>query len=248
VGAREVTLRFLPRSAVGGLLGLTAGLLASAWLWRAARRTEWISSGREWLVALALCASPFGAALLAFPLVHQPSAREPNYVTPEDEPMFVSAPPDDAAPIGAVWENGATLEASRIRTNLSDDGQSMLAVLELDWRLERDLPSGLGVFVHLESSAKDHFMADHVLFSGTLKPEDAPPHKTIRDVKDPVVISLGDAPAIWKIYVGLWRARLDQRRIRLVQAGQVGSRDDRVLVATFEAPAKAVVTSPEGGD
>jgi hypothetical protein len=247
-GASEVTLRFLPRSAVGGLLGLTAGLLASAWLWRAAKRTEWISSGRDWLVSLALCASPFGAALLAFPLVHQPSAREPNYVTPDDEPMFVNAPPKDAAPVGAVWENGATLEAARIRTEPSDDGQSVLATLELDWRLERNLPSGLGVFVHLEASAKDHFMADHVLFSGTLKPEDAPLHKTIRDVKDPVVISLGNAPATWKVYVGLWRARLDQRRIRLVDGEQGGSNDDRVLVATYEAPAKPVASSPEGGE
>jgi hypothetical protein len=246
-GATEVTLHFLPRSAVGGLLALATGLVVSAILWRAARRAEWISSGREWLLSAALCMAPFGAACLAFPLMHEPAAREPSYVTPEGEPMFVDARPEGATPVGAIWENGTTLQAARVRTEPSEDGQSMLATLELDWRLERDLPSGLGVFVHFESGPKNHFMADHVLFSGTLKPEDAPLHKTIRDVKDPVVISLGDTPATWKAYVGLWRARLDQRRIRLVEKGQGGGADDRVLVGTFEAPAKLVASSPEGG-
>jgi hypothetical protein len=238
-GQREVTLEFLPRSAVGGGLALVVGLAAAFVLWRWGERTPWIATWRDGLGALALCLSPFAAGLLAFPFVNEAARPPPAYLTPTGDPMIVDAPPPESTPIGAVWQNGIKLEAAGVHIEPAGDGQSVLATLELDWRMDTKVESGLGVFVHFETSPKERFSADHVLLSNTMLPEDVPLHETIRDVAGPIVVSLGKNAVQWNVYIGLWHARLDQTRIPIAEGkDRIGGGEQRILVASFEVPAK----------
>jgi hypothetical protein len=123
-----------------------------------------------------------------------------------------------------------------MRIEPSDDGQSRLVTLELDWRLDRKLPAGLGVFVHFETIPKERFSADHVLLSGIMQLDDAPLHKTIRDVSDPIVVSPPKNGITWQLHIGIWRARRDQARIPVVSYGANGGDDNRVLIGTIDVP------------
>ncbi len=237
-GTEDITLRFAPRSAIGGIGTALLGLGVAFVLWRRGGRDHAVMPGRDWVFTAGLCLLPFSAALLSFVFVHQPKRPPPPSLTPAGEAMVADAPPQGALPVGASWENGITLEAAEVRVEPSDGAQSVLATLELDWRIEKKLPSGLGVFVHFETTPKEHFGADHVLLSGIMQLDDAPLHMTIRDVSDPIVVSLGKTPATWKVYVGVWRARRDQARVPVVSPGVNGGADNRVQVGTFEVPEK----------
>jgi hypothetical protein len=237
-GSHDLTLSFLPRSALGGIGTALLGLVAAAIVWRRARRGDAVTLGRDWFLTAGLCLVPFSAALLSFLLVREPKRPPPPALTPSGEPMVVEAPPEGVPTFGARWVNGIVLEAAEIRLEPDAGGQSRLATLELDWRLEEKIPSGLGIFVHFETPPKEHFSVDHVLLSAVTQLDDAPLHKTIRDVSDPIVVSLGKSPATWKVYVGIWRARRDQWRIGMVPGDKNNAGDDRVLVGTFDVPAQ----------
>jgi hypothetical protein len=237
-GAHDLTLRFLPRSAVGGIGTFMVGLAVAVVLWRRSRRGDTVTLGRDWLFTAGLCLLPFSAAALTLALVPETKRPPPSSLTPSGEPMVVDSAPAAASPVDAQWSDGITLEAAEIHIEPSDDEQGRLATLELDWRVDRKLPAGLGIFVHFETNPKDRFSADHVLLSATMLLDDAPLHKTIRDVSAPIVVSLGKTPETWKVHVGIWRARRDQSRVSVDGYGRNGGEDNRVLVGTFDVPAK----------
>ena len=228
-GTTDLTLRFLSRSALAGLGTLGAALLvAGVLVWRA-RKGDLIAPGREALVTAALCASPFAVTLLAAVLIHEPRRPPPPLVTPSGEPMIVEAPPEGSLPVEARWD-GIVLEASTLTVEPVGDTTSV--TVELDWRLSKKPPPGLGVFVRFEK-AKDHFNADHVLLSDLMALEDAPIGKTVRDVAAVVVIPPDKAPGTWNVYAGLWRARRDGQRLRILGGINGTVSDNRVQVGSF---------------
>jgi hypothetical protein len=235
-GSHDLTLRFLPRSAVGGLGTGILGLAVAFVIWRRSRTADKVTPGRDWWVTTGLCLLPFSAALLSFVLMEEPRRPPPAALTPMGEPMIVDAAPESVPRNGAQWDDGITLEAAEMRIEPSDDGQSRLVTLELDWRLDRKLPAGLGVFVHFETIPKERFSADHVLLSGIMQLDDAPLHKTIRDVSDPIVVSPPKNGITWQLHIGIWRARRDQARIPVVSYGANGGDDNRVLIGTIDVP------------
>jgi hypothetical protein len=237
-GSSDLTLTFWPRSAVGGLATTILALAICFVLWQKSDRGDSIDTRREWLITAGLCVLPFSAALISFLSVREPKRPPPSLLTPQGEQMIVAGPPESTQPIDAHWADGIILEAAQVRIEPGDDPNTVLAKLELDWRIERKLPTGLGIFVHFHENPKDQFGADHVLLSGVLQLEDAPLHTTIRDVAEGIVVSLNENPITWEVYVGVWRARRDQYRVDVENYGRLGGRDQMVLVWTFDAPAK----------
>jgi hypothetical protein len=237
-GANPLTLRFLPRSAIGGIATSVLALLVAVVLWRQGRAHDAVTTGKDWLKTLGLSVAPFSAALLSFVLVGEPRRPPPPPLTPMGEPMLVDAPPEGTTPIGAEWDYGITLEAAEVHVKPSEDGRSRLATLELDWRIDRKLPPGLGVFVQFETRPDERFSADHVLLSSIMTMEEAPLHRTIRDVSVPIVVSPSKNLKTWNVYAGIWRARRDQARVAPLSVGKLGGNENRALVGSVEVPLK----------
>lgn len=236
-GTRALTLRFLPRSAVGGLGALLLGLAALGVIARMARRRDGAASAREWLVLAAVSVVPLAAVPASFALVKEPRRPPPQLLTPTGEPILAAAPPEEATPMGARLESGIVLEAARVDFEPRDEEHGPIATVELDWRFEQPVPPGLGVFIQVERQGF-HFGSDRVLLSGVLLPEGAPLHTTVRDVSDPLAIPEEKKETTWNVYAGLWRARRDMTRVKVVDPGPSTVNNDRVLVGTFVAPAK----------
>lgn len=205
-GQHEVTLRFLPRSAVGGLSVSLLALVAAVILWR----TKGLRSRLDGLRAAGLVLVPLllGAGLAA-------SSDEPPLVrellTPEGEPVIAEAPPPQATRFDARFGGGVWLQAVALEAR--DDHTIRL---ELDWSTTPALQPGLGFFVHLEPERSKRIMADHATVSGVLLLEDAPVGKTLRDVL------IVEAPPsrrgeFWNVWVGVWALRGDGARMPVLE-------------------------------
>jgi len=208
-GSHDVRLRFLPRSAVGGLIVSALSLVAAGMLWRRCR----LVGTRAWLGAAGIVSVPLllGVAL-AFTNDEPRLVRELN--TPEGEPVVADRPPDFAKRVDARFAGGVWLEAASLEAR--DDHTVRL---ELDWKTTPTVEKGLGFFVHLEPERSKRVNGDHAMVSGVLLLEDAPAGKTLRDV---MII---DAPPSrrgewWNVWVGVWSLRGDgERRAILEPAG-----------------------------
>ena len=104
---------------------------------------------------------------------------------------------------------------------------------ELDWRLERPAPAGLGIFVHMEPDKGDTVNVDHVALATAAPFEALPTNMTLRDELPGVAIEPGKT---YKIWAGVWRARQGGARLHVVDKGSATVEDDRILVATLRAP------------
>ncbi len=234
-GSHTFTLQFSPRSAVAGMETSSLGLIAAGIvLWRA-KRKDAVPSLREWLLTAALSLAPLLVVPLSFKVMHEPRFPPIPLLTPSGEPVVVDAPPEGTTAIGARWGEGIVLQAAHVELEPREEGHGPLANVELDWRFDRPVPPGIGVFIQFEKTEKKttFFATDHVLFSNVLWPEDAPLHKTLRDVFDPVDIPENNNAITWKVYAGLWRARRDMTRLTVTDAGLSSISYDRVLVGSF---------------
>ena len=104
---------------------------------------------------------------------------------------------------------------------------------ELDWHLDHAAPVGLGVFVHFEPDKGDSVNIDHVALSTVAPFEALPANMTLRDVLPGVGIEAGKT---YKIYVGVWRARRNGERLKVLDGGKATVDRNRVLVATIHVP------------
>ena len=138
---------------------------------------------------------------------------------------------DEAAVrIDAKFEDGVVLEAATL-SNL-DPAAGSDVTLELDWRRSPKVDPGLGIFVHIEPSSGTAQNGDHILLSGVLAPEDAPPDKTLRDVI-PLFIPEDGRGKTWKVWVGLWHVRRGGSRVHVIDGGHTLVDGDRVLAVSF---------------
>lgn len=224
-GTHDFALRFLPRHAVGGAMATLIALAAAAAVWRRARKSDRVDAAA---FVLSLC--PALGACLAIAFVHEPPRAPAALVTPSGEPIVADAPPPDARRLDTRFADGVVLEAVRLGTK----GSTMN--LELDWRLDRAPPPGIGVFVHVEPEGMDMFNVDHAAVSGVAPFEALPEKKTLRDASPAIALPTADRKT-YRVYVGLWRARRDGSRVRIEDKGSAqAAEDERVLVATFVAP------------
>jgi hypothetical protein len=219
-GKHTVVLSFRPRSAIGGLLVSLASLLALAGVLRFRSPLA---------LALATLVPPLATgAVLA--TMHEHSLP-PEYLTPDDQPVIVDAPPDDAVRFDARLEGGVTLEAAKLSDRLPRAGQEI--TLELDWRRGAEVRSGLGVFLHLEPNKGDAITGDHVLLSSVLDLDAAPPDRTLRDIL-PVHIPEDAHGTHWSIWLGLWRIRGGGERMKVLDKGKANVVEDRILAGRFD--------------
>ncbi len=224
-GSHDVVLRFLPRSGVGGLATTLLALGACVVILRVrrVRANRWI--------ALAVAAAPFLGAASALAFMSEPKRQEQRLVLPTGEPIAQAEPPPGSTPVGAQFEEGVALEASRILLRSSVDGPTL--DFELDWHLAHPAPSGLGIFVHFEPDKGDTVNIDHVALSTIAPFEALPANMTLRDVLPGIALASGKT---YKVYAGVWRARKNGSRLKIVDAGKATVDQDRVLVATLKVP------------
>lgn len=200
-GAHEVTLRFVPSSAVGGLSASLAALVVAWILWR--RKRPALDGDRAFAVALSFFPCLLAAAF-AVTSPEPPLSRE--LLTPEAEPVIADAPPPAATRFDVRFGGGVLLEAVSL-----EEREDHTVRLELDWQTDATLEPGLGFFVHFEPERSKRIPGDHAMVSGVLLLEDAPAGKTLRDVL------IVDAPPSrrgewWNVWVGVWALRGDGER------------------------------------
>jgi hypothetical protein len=236
-GEHDLTLRFRPTSAVGGGAVSLAALLVVAWMaWRS-RREDSVHGRGAWMALLGAAALPLVVGLGVRVSASEPPPAPPALLAPSGDSIVTSAPPETAHHLGAHLAGGIELEAASLRVDtLSADERTL--TLELDWRLtaRADAAAGLGIFVHVVPSSGDSLNVDHALISTVLAFEDAPLNVTLRDISIPITLPKTTEPRTWKVYTGLWMARRDGRRVKVVDAGEATLDDGRVLVGSFETP------------
>ena len=227
-GEHRVTLRFLPRSAVGGALvsaASVAGLIAIFFLGR-------IADARGRIAALAVVAAlPAVVLAVSARLLEEPKGMEASGLLDDGSPAITDAPPPDARRLDVKLEGGLALDAARLSNAKPKPGE--VITVEVDWRRAALAPSGLGVFVHIEPSRGEAVTADHVLLSSVLDLDQAPSGKTLRDVL-PFRVPDDAKGTHFTIWVGLWRVRRGGERLKVADPGKGTIDQDRVLVATFD--------------
>jgi len=226
-GKNALTLSFAPKSATGGVRTSLVALLAFALLaWRARRHPTVGVRDLPWAAAVLLPALP--AALVAA-TVHERKITEPAMAM--DGRSIVADEVDEGTPrVDARFAAGVVLEAATLSDTSPRPGSDL--TLELDWRRDEQIEKGLGVFVHITPSSGDTVGGDHVLLSGVLDLEDAPPGKTLRDVL-PLWVPDDARGKTWKVWVGLWRVRHGGERVPVTVRGNAKVDANRVLAASY---------------
>lgn len=230
-GTHALSLRFLPRSALGGALVSLVAAGALVFLALRAHRAPRVNTLREGAVLAVLVAAPALTFLFA---LHGRSPRtfaEPP-LTPDGRPVVADGLDEAAVRIDAKFADGVVLEAATLSTPDPRAGSDVS--LELDWRRSPRVDPGLGIFVHIEPSSGTAQNGDHVLLSGVLAPEDAPPERTLRDVI-PLFVPDDARGKTWKVWVGLWHVRRGGSRVPVLDGGHTLVDGDRVLAVSFVA-------------
>jgi hypothetical protein len=228
-GTHALSLRFEPRSATGGALVSLVALAVLVFLGLRVRRAPLVGTRRDGVVLALLAlapAVPFIATVAGPP----PKTFPEPPLTPDGRPVVAEGIDEAAVRIDAKFADGVTLEAATL-SNL-DPAAGSDVTLELDWRRSPQVDPGLGIFVHIEPSGGTAQNGDHILLSGVLAPEDAPPDKTLRDVL-PLYIPEDGRGKTWKIWVGLWHIRRGGSRVKVTDGGHTLVDGDRVLAVSF---------------
>ena len=127
----------------------------------------------------------------------------------------------------------AILQSRAVRALPPDPIAGGKAILELDWRVGPNVPSGVGVFMHIEPDGTDRSMADHATVSGVLELEKAPSGKILRDVVEYTVPDAVSGRSI-KVWAGLWLQRGRGTRLRVTAHGDLEERENRLLILTLK--------------
>lgn len=226
-GKSALTLRFAPKSATGGALTSLVALAVLVLLARRARRHPTVQPpDLPWVAAALLPVVP--AALVAG-TVHELKVREPATAL-DGRPVIADDLDEGTVRMDARFEAGVVLEAATLSDTSPRPGTDLQ--LELDWRRDAQIEKGLGVFVHISPSSGDTMNGDHVLLSGVLDLEDAPPGKTLRDVL-PLWVPDDARGKTWKVWVGLWRVRHGGERVPVSDRGHAEVDANRVLAASY---------------
>lgn len=230
-GKHAVSVAFKPRSGWGGGIVTLAGAIACGILvWRG-RKKERVKDARDLPIDAGIVVAPVLPLLLIFGLWKQPPIPDRSMVGPTGDPVVADAPPDGSFEANARFEGDIELVA--VRALPPDPVAGGKSIIEIDWRVGANVPSGVGVFTHIEPDGADRTMADHATISGVLELERAPKGKILRDV---IELSVSDAYSgkSIKIWTGLWLQRGRGTRLRVTDHGTLEERDNRLLVTTLK--------------
>lgn len=201
------------------------------YVWARTRGGDGFGTGVTLVRQASLFASPWLVAAVGLLVMREARRPAPPLVTPNGEPIVVAAPPEEARPIGARWDDeGITLESARVLDSPGVTAGDAYVTVELDWRLQRRPPSGLAVSLHVEGP-KSNVAVDYALLSGELLFEDAPLHKTLRDVSQKILVPKGAETSEVKIFVQLYYARRTAGSLTDVHGG-TATDQGRVLVGS----------------
>jgi hypothetical protein len=228
-GAHALSLRFEPRSALGGALASLVAAAGLVFLGLRARRSPTVSTARDGAALALIAVLPVVPVLVIAAAVHQKHFVEP-LLTPDGRPVVADALDEGAVRIDTRFDDGIVLEAATLSDPEPAVGSDL--TLELDWRRTGGVDPGLGVFVHMEPSSGNGLNGDHVLLSGVLDLQDAPADRTLRDVI-PLFIPDDARGKKWKVWVGLWHVRRGGSRVGVADAGHAQVEGGRVMALSF---------------
>jgi hypothetical protein len=228
-GTHALSLRFEPRSAVGGALVSLVAAAALVFLVLRARRSPRVTTLRAGGVLALLAVAPVVPFLLALH-GHSPRTLAEPPLAPDGRPVVADGLDEAAVRIDTKFADGVVLEAATLSTPDPVAGSDIR--LELDWRRSERVDPGLGVFVHIEPPEGKAQNGDHVLLSGVLALEDAPPETTLRDIL-PLYVPDDARGKTWKVWVGLWHVRGDGTRVPVLDGGHTQIDGDRVMAVSF---------------
>ncbi|MEO8799059.1 MAG: hypothetical protein ABI551_14310, partial [Polyangiaceae bacterium] len=232
-GHSELTLKFLPREALGGTLITIASLLALAFFCRPRAR---IAPPKPYELALVLVAPllPFVGTLA---LVKESKAPRIEMKTVSGQDVVLDALPSEAQKLGVKFDGGVTLEGFSMTT--TRPGADSTTDLTFYWKVDPNPATRMGIFVKLEPSkgdpAKDSMAADHVNFSDVMPIDRAPPGKIIRDVVR-LSVPYDAGGKDWTVYAGVWNVLGNGRRRSIIEANGQNTEDNRVKLGTFTVP------------
>ena len=221
-GTHDVSLRFLPTSAVGGL---TVSLLALGVLvWSLRRKASPLQR------LFAACAPLLVGVVIAL-MFREPPFPSTTPAGPEGEVLIAELAPSAAKPLGVRFRGDVRLEAVLLEQR-AEDGRVRL---ELDWSRGSSANPLLGVFVHIEPGTLKRITADHLKISDGLYLEEVPLGKVGCDIR------LIDVPSSkrgqsWNVWVGLWEMRGNGERMVISEPNGMTVAENRVLVGTLSVP------------
>jgi hypothetical protein len=234
-GKHAVVLRFLPRSAIAGGLTSIAALGLALYVWARTRRRDSFGDGAGLGRDVALFASPLLVAAIGWAAMREPRRPPPALVTPDNEPIVATWPPDNATPVGARWVGeGFRLDAFRVRT--TSTGSDIHATLELDWWFERRPPPRLGITVRIDGAPQGPISVSYAAFAGALLIEDVPLKRTIRDVSEDILLMKSYKPYPITVTVVVSALRGNGEALEDAELG--GTRQDggRVVLPAVTVP------------
>jgi hypothetical protein len=234
-GRHLVTLRFLPRAALGGLaVSLLAALVLGGLVLAGAsprRPAAAPALTRPLAPLLALLPLLAWAALAA--LWHEPPPA-PVLTNPDGSPLRVPSLPPHAQPLAARFGEGVELVGVHVPAGPDAEG---LVPLELYWRVTGPVPRSAGIFVHVLGPDGSRKSADHALVGGTWFLAAAPRGELLRDA---FAVSAHDwAAGRWEVTVGLWHAAGDGSRLPARGPAGAPVAEDRLPVGAFTVPPPA---------
>jgi hypothetical protein len=199
-------------------------------VWRSRKKGR-ASDVRALYTDFGIVLAPAVPFLLVLGLWKQPPIPDRSMVTPTGEPVIADAPPEGATTAGARFEGDIELVA--VRATPPDPIAGGKTILEIDWRVGERVPSGVGVFVHIQPEVGDRMTADHATVSGVLELEQAPKGKILRDVLELSVPDTLSGKSI-QVWAGLWLQRGRGTRLQVTSRGSLEARDHRLLIFTLK--------------
>lgn len=216
-GETDLSLRFLPTSALGGIaVSLLALLVVLTWS-RSSWTVRFLGALVPLLVGLVIAVTNDEAPM---------PSRTP--VGPEGEALIADA--STLKKLGVRFGADVTIEGAEVV--LREDGKVRI---EVDYARGAAVNPRLGLFVHIEPGSLKRITADHLQLSDGVFVEQIPLGKIGRD------IMLIDVPAskrgqTWNVWVGLWEMRGNGDRIPVTDANGVTTGDNRVLIGSVAVP------------
>ncbi|MFT3708188.1 MAG: hypothetical protein QM817_11095 [Archangium sp.] len=230
-GDAKVTLCFLPRSAIGGLIVSALALLALSLI-----SLSKLGSARQLLLSVL----PLAVGLaLAFTNSEPPFTR-PEPTGPDGETIIAADLPLDVKKLGVQFAEGVKLEGGAITYRPQDDRIR----IELDWSRSADANKRLGIFLHLEPGTLKRVPADHLQVSDAIFLEQIPVGSIGRDILLVDIPESKRGPA-WNAWVGLWEMRGDGHRLEILNANGVQNGENRALVGSLELPKLEDAATPQ---